>query len=78
MGNAIDSDHFFTVKVLSSPPGATVLFDKKQVGITPFSTKLKNGAYGIHVRKDGYESIHDMIEVKEGENREFNFKLKEE
>jgi len=65
----------FSVTINSSPSGATVLIDKKEVGITPLTITLKNGAYGIRVEKEGYENAYG---ITEGENREFNFKLKEE
>ena len=65
----------FSVTIDSSPSGATVFIDKKQVGITPYSTTLEKGSYGIRVEKEGYENDY---KITEGENREFNFKLKEE
>lgn len=65
----------FLVIIDSSPSGATVLIDKKQVGITPLSITLGKGSHGIRVEKEGYESAY---KITEGENREFNFKLKEE
>lgn len=65
----------FSVIIDSSPSGAKVFIDKKQVGITPFSITLEKGSYGIRVEKEGYKSAY---EITEGGDREFNFKLKEE
>ncbi|MFO0793575.1 MAG: PEGA domain-containing protein [Candidatus Brocadiaceae bacterium] len=65
----------FSVIINSSPSGATVFIDRKQVGLTPYSTTLEPGSYGISVEKEGYESAYG---ITEGENREFNFKLKED
>lgn len=65
----------FSVRIDSSPSGGKVFIDKKQVGVTPFSTTLEKGSYGIRVEKEGYKSAY---EITEGGNREFNFKLKEE
>lgn len=52
----------FTVTIRSSPPGATVYLDRNRVGITPFTTTLKKGLYGIKIEKDGYQRKIGQIE----------------
>lgn len=65
----------FSVIIDSSPSGATVFIDKKEVGITPFSITLEKGSYGVRVEKEGYENDY---KITEGEDLEFNLKSKEE
>ena len=43
--------------VSSTPPGAKVLLDGTEVGVTPFKMKaLSPGAHGVEIRADGYAS----------------------
>lgn len=43
-----------TLKLTSSPPGATVEIDGKKAGITPLSRELRIGKHEVVIRADGY------------------------
>lgn len=52
----------FTVTIRSTPSGATVYLDRNRVGITPFTTTLGKGIYGIKIEKEGYQRKIGQIE----------------
>ncbi len=56
-----DVSHF-TVTINSNPSGATVYLDRNRAGITPFSTTLEKGIYGIKIEKEGYRPKIGQIE----------------
>ena len=51
------------VKITSSPSGAQVLIDGKEVGTTPFVSKEIDPAspHAITIKKDGYEANERMV-----------------
>ncbi|MDA8338753.1 MAG: PEGA domain-containing protein [Nitrospiraceae bacterium] len=68
----------FTIKIQSSPSGATVRVDKKTRGTTPLSIVLEKGSYGIAIEKEGYETKWDIIDVDDHGKKEFYFALERE
>ncbi|MCL4479578.1 MAG: PEGA domain-containing protein [Deltaproteobacteria bacterium] len=63
----------FTIK--SSPSGALVKIDRKAKGTTPLTVALENGSHGIIIEKQGYKTIWDILNVKKGEKRTFDYML---
>src|SRR5262249_32821861 len=51
------------VKITSTPSGAIVLIDGKEVGMTPFQSKEIDPAspHAITIKKDGYEPAERMV-----------------
>lgn len=43
-----------TLKLTSSPPGATVEIDGKKVGVTPLTRELRIGKHEVAIRAEGY------------------------
>ncbi|MCL4537365.1 MAG: PEGA domain-containing protein [Nitrospirae bacterium] len=68
----------FTIKIQSSPSGATVRVDKKTRGTTPLSIVLEKGSHGIAIEKEGYEIKWDIIDVDGHGKKEFYFALERE
>lgn len=69
------------VVIKSTPTGATVFIDKKQVGTTPLALDLKSGSHGLAIEKAGYKSSYEIIDISNSmiqKGGEFNFALKEE
>lgn len=68
----------FIVTINSSPTGAVVYIDKKQVGETPLSLTLTKGYHGIRLEKDGYRTKWEIIELKRDSVKGFNFILEQQ
>jgi hypothetical protein len=59
--------HPSTLTVTTTPPGATVILDAKQVlGVTPLSVDLPAGAHSIALRRDGYAAQSRAVEARLG------------
>ena len=59
-----ESSSFLLVR--STPSGAQVQVDDRQVGTTPLTIDLKPGTYRVLVSREGYPSVYQTIEVTEG------------
>ena len=65
-----------TLSLKSSPLGATVTIDGKELGTTPEDfAGLLIGKHKITVSKSGYKSVSVDVEIKEGETTEQSVKL---
>ena len=53
------------LKVTSKPSGAEIFIEGRKIGVTPFSTYLNPGTYGLTLKKDGYKPGMDVITIKE-------------
>jgi hypothetical protein len=51
------------ISINSSPSGANVSLDGKDMGVTPLSINMNGGKYEIVVTKSGLEPLEDTIEV---------------
>jgi tetratricopeptide (TPR) repeat protein len=51
------------VTVLSDPSAATVLVDDKPVGVTPWTMEIAPGPHRLEIRRDGYETAKQSIEL---------------
>lgn len=49
------------VGVGTSPPGATVLVEDEELGVTPVTVPVLAGVREIVIRKDGYRTVRSMI-----------------
>ena len=53
------------IRVTSTPPGARVLLNDQEVGVTPVETRFTfYGGYDIQLIKPGYEHIHELRQAK--------------
>lgn len=53
------------IRVTSTPPGARVLINDQEVGITPVDTRFTfYGGYDVQLIKPGYEHIHELRKAK--------------
>ncbi len=53
------------IRVTSTPPGARVLINDQEVGVTPVETRFTfYGGYDIQLIKPGYEHIHQLRQAK--------------
>ncbi len=64
-----------TLDITSSPAMATVNIDGKDIGTTPLKKRILVGNHKITVAKNGYKSISEDIEVKQGDITSRNFTL---
>ena len=69
---------FGWLSITSKPEnGATVLIDKKRVGVTPFrSDTLKSGEYEVTLLKDMYESVTKTVNVRDNNVGEIEIPMK--
>jgi formylglycine-generating enzyme required for sulfatase activity len=58
------------VAIRSDPPGAEVHLDREPVGVTPLTLQVLEGRHAYELRRSGYKSHVDTIEVTAGEARE--------
>jgi len=59
-----ESSSFLLVR--STPPGAQVQVDDRDVGTTPLTVDLKPGTYRVLISRQGYPPVHRTVEVTEG------------
>lgn len=53
------------IRVTSTPPGARVLINDQEVGVTPVDTRFTfYGGYDVQLIKPGYEHIHELKQAK--------------
>jgi hypothetical protein len=57
-----------SVRIESTPPGATVMVDSLPHGQTPTQLSLAKGLHVIQVSRDGFESWQQTLLLSEGEN----------
>lgn len=54
-----------TIRVTSSPPGARVLLNDQEIGVTPVETRFTfYGGYDVQLIKPGYEHVHELRQAK--------------
>lgn len=58
-----------TLRVTSTPSGATVLVDGEPRGTSPVSVPIEPGAYAVEVRKPGYDTWTGRARVVAGQTR---------
>jgi hypothetical protein len=57
-----------SVSIDSVPEGADVIIDEERIGITPIKDyMIKEVSHTVLLRKEGYEDLKEVIEVKEGD-----------
>ncbi len=55
------------VAVTSTPPGATVRLDGKELGVTPVKVRdIEPGVHGVEVRLDGYATTYKKVDTTGG------------
>ena len=65
-----------SIKIVSTPPGATLLVNGKQYNNTPTTLKhLKPGTYAIHLSHPKYDTAKREVSVNPGQNLTVNIKL---
>ena len=53
------------IRVTSTPPGARVILNDQEIGVTPVETRFTfYGGYDIQLLKPGYEHIHELRQAK--------------
>ena len=60
------ADKFGSLIINSMPSTASVTFDSKHIGNTPFEKTLPQGQYLIKIEKENYQPEITMVNVKEG------------
>ena len=73
--------NFGYITIKSEPAGADVYIDKKNTGVTPYlAERISAGQHRIEIKKYGYISFADIINVKVGDhNKQFeNVKLEKD
>ncbi len=66
--------------ITTDPPGAHVFLDDRTRGVqgqTPFRTDVRPGRYKIWIEKEGYEPVHQQIEVQRKEPFRLNVRLEQ-
>lgn len=53
------------IRVTSAPPGARVLLNDQDIGVTPVETRFTfYGGYDVQLIKPGYEHVHELRQAK--------------
>ncbi len=65
-----------TLKLRTTPPGATVLVDGTAVGITPLAARLEPGRRRVTVRLVGYDTVQESLALKPDKSTDRHFELK--
>lgn len=60
------------VVVNTTPPGATVIFGGKTVGLSPITIELSAGTYSIQLALAGYNTVTTSVTVSAGETKTLN------
>jgi hypothetical protein len=67
-----------TLRVTSTPPGASVRIDGEDTGkTTPAELELEPGEHAVTLRLEGYEDGSRTVRVREGESAELSLPLEE-
>ena len=51
------------IKIISVPSGAALKIDGQEVGVTPFTAKLRTGTHTLEFRKEGYSVGSTPLEI---------------
>jgi serine/threonine protein kinase len=60
------------LELKTSPPGATLLVDGKEVGVSPRHVTLATGTHKIEARKEGFRPWPGNLTIKDGSSNPFN------
>jgi hypothetical protein len=71
----VDNLDHGTFYVSSSPRGASIIIDGDDLGRTNREVKIPAGYHTIELRKEGYSTWAEWIEVKKGKNSDINVSL---
>ncbi len=67
---------FGTLKIETSPAGATVIIDGKEAGLTPYTNdRLLIGSHSVEVTKKGHKPEKSDVVIRENETESCSFKL---
>lgn len=64
-----------SVSISSTPPGVSLFVDGKKVGNTPRIVELKPGYHMIELRKTGYRTLVETLEIEDHAPVSINFNL---
>lgn len=66
-----------SVMIATNPPGATIIVDEQEVGVSPLDLELALGSHTVTARLDGHTRSETPIEVKpdSGEQQTFELQL---
>jgi len=62
----------YRLSIKTTPADAELFLDDKLAGRTPADLEKRSGTYRIQIRKPGYRSATDTIELKANEDKEYN------
>ncbi len=65
----------FDVSITSEPSGADVKINGQTYGRTPLNLKLQSGSYSVEISKQEYEPISKVINIGEGFDNYFHYRL---
>jgi len=53
------------IRVTSTPPGARVILNDQEIGVTPVDTRFTfYGGYDVQLLLDGYEPVHELRQAR--------------
>ena len=64
-----------TLKITSNPDGASVLFNDRELGTTPYSDRIRPTTIILKIAKPNFKPRWERIELKAGEDKTFNYDL---
>ncbi len=70
-----DDNQVVSVMIASDPPGASVLIDGVEVGVSPLETELKIGSHTVSATLDGHTGSEKMIDVLPDDSEQQRFEL---
>jgi hypothetical protein len=64
-----------TLRITTSPPGASIWADDTLLGETPFDDSLDTGSYGLRIMKHGYEEIAEQVTITMDQDSTLSYEL---
>lgn len=63
-------------QIISNPAGASIIYNKKVIGKTPYTISAKPNFYVIKLEKPGFNPQYASFQIKEGNNPAATYELK--
>ena len=62
-------------KIITEPAGASIIYNGREIGVTPYTITAKPGKYTVKLEKNGYSSRYASFSIAPGMNKEEKFKI---
>ena len=74
-GDDVQAAQGARLTIITQPDGATVTINGRDLGTTPFSTRLGPRSYNVAVSMEGYKTVQRTLDFSDQQDKEFRFAL---